>query len=180
MRIAHLLLVLPLLAVAPLGCDSDDGDDEHSDSESHGDHDGTHDSDTHEGETHDSETGGVDCSMEDRADDYAVGLSKTGTTVSVTFVSADPAPPALDDNSWVVSVTDLGGAPIEGAEVTVTPRMPDHGHGTPVVAEVTAGTNAGEYMINPVNMFMAGLWEVTMTLDGEGLADEVVFSFCVE
>ncbi len=59
--------------------------------------------------------------------------------------------------------------------------MPDHGHGTPIEAAATPTQNPGEFTVTPVNLFMAGLWEVTLDIDaGAGTTDQVVFAFCVE
>jgi hypothetical protein len=120
------------------------------------------------------------CAMELRDDDYAVGLSKTGTFVTASFVSADPAPPRLGDNTWVLRFTDSGGAALDGLDITVTPMMPDHGHGTPVVAVVTPTEAAGEYSIAPVNLFMVGYWEITFEMTQGDQQDSIMFGFCVE
>jgi subtilisin family serine protease len=154
--------VLPFaLGSGLLACSSDDNhDDEHSDE---------HSNET--GDTH-----GSDCDEETRDDEYMVGLSKSGSALTVTFVSANPAPPALGDNNWTVTLSD------SSAGITaVTPFMPDHGHGTAVEAIITATDNAGEWTLSPVNLYMAGLWEVTIDLITQaGTTDQVVFSFCVE
>ncbi|MFO7561541.1 MAG: FixH family protein [Enhygromyxa sp.] len=164
-------LALPLaLGFGALACTSDDGNDEHShDEHSHDEHDDEHD-DTH-GETH-----GSDCEEETRDDEYMVGLSKSGDSVTVSFVTADPAPPALGDNTWTVTLSEP-----DASITAVTPFMPDHDHGTPVEAIVTATANPGEFEISPVNLFMAGLWEVTLDISTEaGTPEQVVFAFCVE
>lgn len=164
-----LRFALPLLLA--LGCDSNHGSDDHAH--------------THEtGETgHESETGlESDCEAETRDDEFMIGLSKSGEAVTVTFVAADPAPPIKGDNSWTVALTDGGGQPLADASITtVTPWMPDHDHGTPVEALVEATANPGEFVLAPVNLFMSGLWEVTLDIDaGAGTTDQVVFAFCVE
>jgi hypothetical protein len=168
---------LPLALLAPLvllGCDKgDEGDDERADDE-HAD------ADTH-GETH-GETGTSDCAAETRDDDFAIGLSKSGTLVEATFMSADPAPPIKGDNTWMLSLTDLDGQPLADLDIVAIPTMPDHGHGTPIVAVVTALETPGQYEITPVNLFMAGYWQITLdvTLPGEGGQDSLMFGFCVE
>ena len=126
------------------------------------------------------ETGGVDCEVETRDDEYALGLSKSGELWTATFVSADPAPPAIDDNTWVLEISDLGGAPVDGLDIVVIPWMPDHGHGTAVEVEVTATGNPGEYSVTPVNMHMAGYWEITLDLSSGDEQDTIMFGFCVE
>lgn len=162
----HLLLALPLsFAPALLGCDDGSSTDNQEDSG-----------------TESGEHMMADCSMEDRDDEFAIGLSKSGEATVVSFVAADPAPPAMGDNTWTVTVSDPGGEPLADASITaVTPKMPDHGHGTPVEAVATATANPGEFTITPVNLFMAGYWEVTLDIDaGGGTTDSVVFAFCVE
>ncbi len=122
------------------------------------------------------------CEGEDRDDAFAVGLSKTGNKVTVEFVDAMPAPPRKGDNTWHLKLTDESGAATEGASLQIVPWMPDHGHGTPIDATVENVADApGEYMADPVNMHMAGLWEVTveMTLPDD-TTDSVMFSFCID
>jgi hypothetical protein len=130
---------------------------------------------------HDHDHDASDCAAETRDDEFAIGLSKAGTTAAITFVAADPAPPALDDNTWTVVVSDLDGQPLADASITaVIPRMPDHGHGTPIEALVSATDNPGEFTISPVNLFMAGFWEISFDLELAGTSEQVVFGFCVE
>jgi hypothetical protein len=120
------------------------------------------------------------CAMETRADDFAVGLAKDGAAVRVEISSATPASPIRDDNAWTLMVTDLAGAPLEGMVVDASPWMPDHGHGTPV-EEVVLDQGGGLYQVDPLNLFMAGYWEVTFEItDAEGNPDEVMFGVCVE
>ncbi len=65
--------------------------------------------------------------------------------------------------------------------VVATPLMPDHGHGTPINAEVTELTTPGEYEVTPVNLWMPGLWEITIEVtNGADVSDAVTFAFCIE
>lgn len=144
--------------------------------------------DVHDGqgtcqEHHDHDEGDTaasGCAAETRADDFAVGISKSGTLITASFVSAEPAPPALDDNTWVMTFTNLDGTSLDSPTIVVTPTMPDHGHGTPIEAVVTATGNPDEYSITPVNLFMAGLWEVAFDVSVGEDQDTVTFAFCVE
>ncbi|WP_181233975.1 FixH family protein [Enhygromyxa salina] len=131
---------------------------------------------THSGE----EDAEEDCAADTRAEHYAVGLSKSGSLVTASFVSADPAPPIRGDNSWVLSFSDADGAALDDLEITVTPIMPDHGHGTPVSAEVTPTGVPGEYRLDPVNLFMAGYWEITLDIALADQQDSIMFGFCVD
>ena len=60
--------------------------------------------------------------------------------------------------------------------------MPDHGHGTPTPVVVSATGEPGEYELDPVNLFMAGLWTIDLVLampEGDD-EDTVQFAFCIE
>jgi hypothetical protein len=181
------LALLASLALAS-GCDSGSGDDEHADHDEHAEGHATSESESGHaeesaGDTHGSATGeteGGDCAAETRDDAFAVGLSKSGSLVTATFVSSDPAPPIKGDNTWVLDFTDAQGMPLVDVEMVVIPMMPDHGHGTPINAVVTATETPGRYEVTPVNLFMAGYWEITFDLTVAGQADALMFGFCVE
>jgi hypothetical protein len=117
-----------------------------------------------------------------RGEAYQAGMSKPGVQgiVSVALTEAVPAPPNEGDNAWTVRVVDASGAPIEGAAVSVSTLMPDHGHGSPVQTVVT-DEGGGDYRLDPVNLFMPGLWDVTIAVQPPGgEQDSVTFTFCVE
>lgn len=121
----------------------------------------------------------VDCDVETRDDVYEPGLSKTGEAgLTFTIVEATPAPPARNDNTWIVELAQ-DGTPVAADDFDVMPFMPDHGHGTPTVTDVTPGAATGEYTLEPVNMFMPGLWEITLTASVGDVTDSVVFRFCI-
>lgn len=122
------------------------------------------------------------CAEETRDDDYMLGLERAGEHVRVRFVDAMPAPPARYDNTWTIEVLDLASdTPIDEVELEVEPFMPDHNHGTSIACDVKDTDEPGQLELDPVNLFMPGLWEVRLhfTLD-EGATDEVVFRFCVD
>jgi len=153
------LITVALLGVFPvalLGCDKDDSDDDVMTTRS--------------------------CEVEQRDDTYVLGLEKTGTRVRVQFVDAMPAPPDRGDNTWTLRMLDVAtGAPTENAELVVDPFMPDHMHGTSIPVEVTPMEEPGVFQLDRVNLFMAGLWEVTLDLTlADETEDEVVFRFCVD
>ena len=122
-----------------------------------------------------------DCTVETRADTFSAGMMKVGTGGQLTFklMSSMPAPPARNNNTWQIDIVDGSNQPVTGAAVTVTPFMPDHNHGTQIKAVVTEPT-PGHYKADPVNLWMPGLWQVTIkaTPNG-GTADAAVFSFCI-
>jgi hypothetical protein len=121
------------------------------------------------------------CATETRGETYAPGMMKTGSAGTVTFklVTATPAPPARGDNTWVVDLS-AAGQPLTGATVVVTPYMPDHRHGTPIVVAVTPTATAGEYALTPINLWMPGLWQMTIdATPAGGTKDSAMFSFCI-
>jgi hypothetical protein len=137
-------------------------------------------------------SGTVECATEAGVDSYAPGLSKLGANGALTFTlaSSTPAPPALDDNVFVVQVTDLDGNPLEG-ELSAVLDMPDHGHNSPKTPVITFDAGSGTFSLDPMYFFMVGLWRITLTFapaasgaagagDSEASADSAVFKFCVD
>lgn len=99
---------------------------------------------------------------------------------TLQMLNADPAPPAKANNSWDIKLMDAAGAPLEGATITVKPFMPDHGHGSSIRAVVTeASSGGGEYAISPINLWMPGLWQVTLSTEAAGVTDDIVLGFCI-
>ncbi len=127
----------------------------------------------------------VNCALETRDDDFTIGLVKNGdaAVLSFTLVDMQPAPPAREDNAWVIRVNQLAsgvlGPTVDGADMTASPYMPDHGHvsGKAVIIEPT-GT-AGEYELTPINFKMPGLWETTLDVTSPAGDDIVVFRVCI-
>jgi YtkA-like len=123
----------------------------------------------------------VDCTKETRDEDFVAGLSKVGQTGKLTFALAEatPAPPARGDNVWILQLTSqAAAAPVTGAVMTVTPYMPDHQHAAQVDAVITPMTEPGKYRLDPVNLWMGGLWQTTIEVEGQD-GDKAVFAFCV-
>jgi len=126
-----------------------------------------------------SDADAVGCVNDKRADTYTANLAKAGKAqkVNATLTADDPAPPARGLNHWTVRLTDATGAPVTGA-LTVKPYMPDHGHPSSTQPVVTSKGD-GTYDIAAINLFMPGLWQVTLSTDGPS-ADDVVYSFCIQ
>ena len=112
-------------------------------------------------------------------DTFSAGMSKTGDAgLEVMLMSADPAPPAVGYNTWELMVHDDGGSMLMGATVTVEPWMPEHGHGSNVDPTVTE--MEGMYTVSDLNFMMTGVWRTTITVEADGVTDEVAFRFAVE
>ena len=121
-----------------------------------------------------------DCTMEDRDDDFVVGLEKVGAAgVHFKLMESVPAPPSRGDNMWRVQVIGTTGAGLTGMGLEVVPFMPDHRHGTSIVPTITESTTVtGEYVADPVNLWMPGLWQTTVRTTTAPV-DSVIFSFCI-
>jgi hypothetical protein len=132
------------------------------------------------------------CAADTRVETYTAGDEHMGVggTIDVKLLSATPAPPARGDNSWVIELSAMQGgvvgAPMAGLEnnITVTPYMPDHMHGTPILVVVTPVTGQpGQYTLDPVNLWMPGFWETTISVTqgagSDAMTDRVVYKFCL-
>jgi YtkA-like len=158
MRASLIISVLgSLLGAAALSQTSCGGDDDHGDEDP------------------------IDCATETRADNIVSGLEKTGSRGALTFrlMSTSPAPPKRPDNNWLVHI-ESGGAPVDGATIGVRLYMPDHEHGTGVKPMISAAGTPGDYKLDQLNLWMPGLWEVTVEATPAGGAkDSAVFRVCI-
>jgi YtkA-like len=149
----------------------------------------------------DAPSGEVGCTNQAGLDTYAGGIKKLGAAGRFEFelVSSTPAPPALDNNTFVVRVTAAGGDQPLNGELSVALDMPEHGHPSPKSPTITFDPDAKVYTLDPMDLFMVGLWQITFSFAslfaeengaggsaGEGdtpsssPADSAVFKFCIE
>jgi hypothetical protein len=122
------------------------------------------------------------CASDPRAELYSAGMQQASSdgAVTIRFADADPAPPSKGDNTWTIRLGDAAGQPIEGATITTSPFMPDHGHGASVMPTTTPMSN-GLYQIAPLTFFMPGIWQTTFAVQTpKGDSETVVFTFCVD
>jgi hypothetical protein len=123
------------------------------------------------------------CANDPRGEPYHAGLSGKATdgAMSVRFVSANPTPPTRGNNTFTIVVTDKSGRPVDGAKIHTKTWMPDHGHGSSIDPTATASGKPGEYVIDPVNLFMPGIWQITFEVtEKDQTADSVMFTFCID
>jgi len=125
----------------------------------------------------------VGCASES-ADRYEPGMKKVGDAGLYNFelLSSTPAPPALNDNTFLVQVTDQDGNPVAGA-LSVTLDMPEHGHPSPAQPEITYDGRANAFTLDPMRLFMVGLWRLTFGFQPEAAGsdpDSAVFKFCID
>lgn len=72
-------------------------------------------------------------------------------------------------------VTDDKGMSVEGAEIEITPWMPEHGHGTiwpPTITERGKGLYGAV-----IPLIMIGHWELRIRIRKGGIEDSTVFDF---
>ena len=121
------------------------------------------------------------CEASGRGDAVAPGFAKHGAAGKLDFklVSATPSPPARGDNKWVVEVDAATGGALPHADVEVTPFMPDHGHGTPIKVGVTPLATPGQYELAPMNLWMPGYWEISVTASAGSDRDAAIFKLCI-
>ena len=118
------------------------------------------------------------------ADPFVAGIEKQGKSKQLTFklIDANPAPPAQGNNTWEIEVRDADGAPVTGLKLNGGTWMPDHFHGSPIVAQ-SEELGAGRYLVAPIELFMPGLWEITIGASGgtteAPIDDKAVFRFWV-
>lgn len=123
------------------------------------------------------------CIAAGRGDIYSVGLAKQGRSEKLRFklMSADPAPPARNLNTWVIQIDAMpSGTPVNGATMTVTPFMPDHQHGAGAYRVQVEPMADGQYRLSQINTWMPGYWEVTIDAQAGDARDAVVFGFCIQ
>ena len=117
-------------------------------------------------------------------DTYSFGMEKRseGGTYRVLLVQSSPIPKDTGFYTWTVEVQDQNCDPLADATVVAEPRMPSHGHGTsPATTDGTPTGEDGRLELVDMDLFMPGIWEVTLTVSGGGLGDDIVrFNFDLE
>ena len=129
----------------------------------------------------------VSCSRDPRVSVFAHNLEKATQRglFKVRIVSADPAPPAKGLNTWAVRVLQPSGAALTSAQLALhresdspDPSMPDHGHGSLTNAAVERRKN-GDFGVEPLDLFMPGVWRVGFDVSAGQARDTVFFFFCI-
>ena len=102
---------------------------------------------------------------------------------SFSLLSSAPAPPALNDNTFVMQVTDPDGNAVAG-DLSVALDMPDHGHSSPTLPTIAYDRATSSFTLDSMNLFMVGLWRLTFSFQpvsgSTADADSAVFKFCVD
>jgi hypothetical protein len=99
----------------------------------------------------------------------------------VHILSTDPATLAVDNNTFVLRVTDPNDTPVDGITFDVAETWQRvHDHGTPVVAVVTPLANTGEFEISMMNVIHTCSWLFRFGPNDGTNDDYVVFNFGVQ
>lgn len=105
-------------------------------------------------------------------DPLATVTSKQGKLRLAAWTSPEQ-PPSRGTIRVRLVVTDAAsGAGVDGLLLAMSPEMPSMGHGTPVTPKIE-GSGEGVYLASDVNLFMAGRWDLRITLTG-AVTDEAV------
>lgn len=118
------------------------------------------------------------CTKDDGDDTGGPASLVTDQGLYELLVSYTPDPPVAGDTTLTVEIHDAAsGDLLIGSTLTVTPWMPDHGHGiseAPAVVE-----DAGVYTVT-FAYSMPGTWELTFEVDGSLGADSAMLTVEVE
>src|SRR5439155_23088085 len=96
-------------------------------------------------------------------------INAPASAATIEFTS-DPSPPQKGNNTIRVKLTASDGAPITGAQVTVTffmPAMPAMGMAAMRAATILSDKGGGLYE-GPLNLEGGGTWQVTVVAQKNG------------
>ena len=94
-------------------------------------------------------------------------------------LSAEPAVPLAGENTWTLAIETAAGQALAVQGIRADAFMPDHGHPSPV-APVLSQQSDGTWRMSRLQLVMAGVWRLTLTIQQSGQPDKVVVAFvCV-
>ena len=130
------------------------------------------------------DAGVVNCANDARVSTYTPNMTVNSTAgaIKVSLVSS-PGPPARGNNVWTLHITNASGTAMSGISLGYKTIMPDHGHGSPISTPSIMDKGAGNYDVNPVDLFMPGVWHVwfyNATPGSSTPTDTADFFFCVQ
>jgi hypothetical protein len=98
-------------------------------------------------------------------------------------VAYSPQPGSISVNqihSWILHVENTEGIPVENAEIHVNGDMPGHGHGLPIIPQVTKYLGNGDYLVEGMKFHMPGWWYAEFTITANGKTDLVTFNIILD
>lgn len=106
-------------------------------------------------------------------------LYSEGGSIRITYYLEGENAPLNDIHSWMLLLEDKHGAPIDDAEIVVSPDMPEHLHGMLTKAEVHKLDEPGMYRVDGMKFHMPGWWEITMDVSTSKTRDLVRFQLII-
>jgi YtkA-like len=77
-------------------------------------------------------------------------------------------------HSWILTVKNADGEPVDDARITVDGGMPAHNHGLPTQPRVTQNLGEGRYKVEGLRFHMQGHWELKIGIESGGVTDTVI------
>ena len=93
------------------------------------------------------------------------GFASDAGKLHVDLRSAPEQPPTRGVMSLELTALGPSGEPADGLGVNLVPWMPAMGHGASVLPTVTSKGN-GRYVVDDVDLFMPGQWQLRFTFSG--------------
>jgi YtkA-like len=122
----------------------------------------------------------IACADETRAVPYEAGLELASEELGLRLTLLESRPsPRVGNLRWTLQVLDAEGETVNGATVKVSPFMPDHHHGSPLVPTVDESGD-GVYVASPINLTMPGFWRTTVRVTTDAWTDIVIVPLCIE
>lgn len=104
-----------------------------------------------------------------------------GELFTLTVMESAPKPWNVGENNWSIQVEDNSGALRDDATLSLSPYMPDHGHGVSPPSYTGISQGNGLFQVATFNLIMPGYWELTVLVTAPGLgSNEIVFQICAE
>lgn len=79
-------------------------------------------------------------------------------------------------HSWVITVQDTQGQPIDDARIQVDGGMPLHNHGLATSPQVTETLGQGRYLLQGMRFHMNGDWELRVQITHDGVTYRTMFN----
>ena len=99
---------------------------------------------------------------------------------TVRLVAKSPEIPQKGENAWTLVLLDDEGKPTSDATLAnVQPFMPEHGHDGRFAPEIGEGNTQGTFVIERINLWMGGRWEVRVFGVVAGIEDVAVLEVCI-
>ncbi len=95
-------------------------------------------------------------------------VTAANADLSIALRTGPEQPPVRGGVDAELTLTDASGAPKDGLTLSVTPWMPEMGHGASVMPAVAA-QGAGKYLVTNLDLFMPGTWELRVSAGNDNL-----------